>query len=281
MVRFAILPERLLTTFVVAIIVYLAVLVLAYLYQGKMLYFPHRRTRAAEASRAKQLGMLLWPTNSADYYGLVSTEFPGQSKGVVLVFHGNAGSAADRFYYVIEIQRLGYRVILYEYPGYGARSGPLREAAIVADAMRAAQAAIEKFGGPLYVLGESLGCGIASAIAGGKEMAVRGVVMITPWDTLPKLAQNLYWYLPVKWLIRDKYDNVKNLRDFDGPIAVVMAGEDEIIPNRRTMELFESLSGNKRLWTLQDAGHNDWPAVADRIWWAEVMDFVSGGARDH
>ena len=109
---------------------------------------------------------------------------------------------------------------------------------------------------------------------------MRGVVMITPWDTLPKLAQNLYWYLPVKWLIKDKYDNIKNLRDFNGPIAVVMAGEDEIIPTRRTMELFESLSENKRLWTLQGAGHNDWPVVADRTWWKEVMNFVSGGTHD-
>ena len=280
MLRFTILPERHLVIVVVTIIAYLAVVVFAYLRQEKMLYFPHECTRAAEADRAKQLGLFLWPANSVDYYGFVSTDFPGQSKGVVLLFHGNAGSAVDRFYYVTEIQRLGYRVVLFEYPGYGARPGSLREAAFVANAIRAARTAVEEFGGPLYVWGESLGCGIASAIAGGKEVTVKGVVMVTPWDTLPNLVQSLYWYLPAKWLIKDKYDNIKNIRDFKGPIAVVMAGKDEIVPNERTKKLFESLPGNKRLWTLQDVGHNNWLAVVDKTWWKEVMDFVNGGMRD-
>ena len=280
MLRFTILPGRLLEPIVIVILAYVAVLVFAYLRQEKMTYFPYRCTRAVAVDRAQQFGLLLWPASSADYYGFVSTDFSGPSKGVVLCFHGNAGSAVDRFYYINEIQRLGYRVVLFEYPGYGARSGPLRESVFIADAKRAAQTAVEQFGGPLFVWGESLGCGIASAIAGGKEITVKGVVMVTPWDTLPDLAQNLYWYLPVKWLIRDAYDNIINLRDFKGPIAVVMAGEDEIIPNKRTEKLFESLSENKRLWTVQNAGHNDWLRAVDETWWKEVMDFVDGGTGD-
>ena len=125
MMRFTILPERPLAIVVVAILAYLAVVIFAYLRQEQMLYFPDRCTRAAETDRAKQLGLLLWPANSVDYHGFVSRNFPSQSKGVVLVFHGNAGSAMDRSYYIAEIQRLGYRVVLFEYPGYGARPGPL------------------------------------------------------------------------------------------------------------------------------------------------------------
>ena len=281
MLRFAILPERLLAIIVVFVLVFLAILVFAYLRQEKMLYFPYKCTRAAEAGRATRQGLRLWPPNSTDYYGLISVEFPGQSKGVVIIFHGNAGSAADRFYYVAEIQRLGYRVILYEYPGYGARPGPLLETAFVADAMRATRAAIGEFGGPLYVWGESLGCGIASAIASKKEMTVKGVVMVTPWDTLPNLAQDLYRFLPVKWVLKDKYDNITNLREFKGPIAVVMADKDEVIPNKRTDKLFESLPENKRLWTLNDVGHNNWITVVDTKWWKEVMNFVDDGTRAH
>lgn len=280
MLRLAILPDRLLITIVVVILVFFAVSILAYLRQEKMIYFPHRTTRSVLADRARQLGLTLWPANSADYYGLASVDFSGRSKGVVMIFHGNAGSAVDRYYYVAGIQRLDYRVVLFEYPGYGARSGPLGEAAFVADAARAVRAAIEEFGGPLYVWGESLGCGIASAIVGRQDITTKGAVLVTPWDTLPNLAQDIYWFLPVKRLIRDKYDNIKNLRDFKGPIAVIMAGEDEIIPNKRTKKLYESLPENKRLWTLQGVGHNDWLTAVDGMWWKEVMDFVSGGPRD-
>ncbi len=278
--RLTILPERLLIVGAVAILSYLAIVISIYLSQEKMLYFTHKRTRAAEASQAKRLGLFLWPANSADYHGFVSMDFSSQSKGVVLLFHGNAGSAIDRFYYIPEIQRLGYRVVLFEYPGYGARPGPLRESAFVEAALRAARAAVEEFGGPLYVWGESLGCGIASALAGGGEVAVKGTVMVTPWDTLPNLAQSLYWYLPSKWLVKDKYDNIKNLRNFKGPVAVAMADKDEIIPNKLTKRLFKSLPGNKRLWTLQNVGHNDWLTVVDRTWWKEIMDFVNSDTRN-
>jgi pimeloyl-ACP methyl ester carboxylesterase len=280
MLSLAILPDRLLITIVALIVVCFAVSILAYLRQEKMIYFPRRTTHSALVDRARQLGVTLWPGDSADYRGLVSVDFPGRSKGVVMIFHGNAGSAVDRYYYVAGIQRLGYRVVLFEYPGYGARPGTLGEAVFVADAVRAARTATKEFGGPLYVLGESLGCGIASAIAGMKDISVKGVVLITPWDTLPNLAQDIYWFLPVKRMIKDKYDNIKNLRDFNGPIAVIMAGEDEIIPNKRTKRLYESLSENKRLWTLQGVGHNDWLTAVDGTWWKEVMDFVSGGTRD-
>jgi pimeloyl-ACP methyl ester carboxylesterase len=281
MLRLAILPDRLLITIVALILVFFAISIFAYLRQEKMIYFPRKITRSALAARARQLGLNLWPADSANYCGLISEDFPGRSKGVVMIFHGNAGSALDRSYYVAGIQRLDYRVVLFEYPGYGARSGTLGEAAFVAGAARAARTATEEFGGPLYVLGESLGCGIASAIAGRKDIIVKGVVLVTPWDTLPNLAQDIYWFLPVKRLIRDKYDNIKNLKDFKGPIAVIMAGEDEIIPNKRTKKLYESLPEKKRLWILQDVGHNDWLTAVDGMWWKEVMDFVSGETSNH
>jgi len=209
--------------------------------------------------------------------GFVGTELSDRFRGVVLVFHGNAGSAIDRTYYVAAIQRLGYRVILFEYPGYGARSGSRGEAAFAADAVEAAKAAIGEFGGPLYIWGESLGCAIASAIAARNDVPVKGVILATPWDTLPDLAQNIYWFLPVKWMVRDRYDNIGNLKEFKGPVAVIMAGEDEIIPSKRTMKLYESLGKNKRLWILENVGHNDWLAAVDNNWWREVMDFVDSG----
>jgi pimeloyl-ACP methyl ester carboxylesterase len=285
MAGLTIIPGRTLTIIVIIIVVYAAILVLGYLGQEKMIYFPSRYSRAEAVERAGRLGFSLWPADAEDYFGLVSADHPGiestephtQQKGTVLIFHGNAGSASDRFYYVHELQRLYFQVVLCEYPGYGARPGPLREVAFVADAVETARGAVEEFGEPLYVLGESLGCGIATALAARDDIAVKGVVLITPWDNLPNLAQVLYPYIPARLLLKDKYDNIKNLRHYKGPIAVIRAGKDEIIPEKRTMHLFDSLPENKRLWTLDGAGHNDWPSTVDETWWREVMDFVSGG----
>ena len=254
---------------------YVAMVVVAYLAQDRMLYFPSRATRRATVEAAAQRGLVLWPDGAEDYYGLIGATAPATHRGTVLIWHGNAGSAIHRAHYVPALQRLGFRVVLIEYPGYGARPGQVGEASFVRDALRAARLAQEQFGGPLYVWGESLGCGVASAVAAAPGLEVQGAVMLTPWDSLPDLAQRLYAYLPARWLVRDKYDNVANLAGFGGPVAVLMAGRDEVIPNRHTQRLYDSLPGRKRLWVFENAGHNTWPASPDAGWWGEVMEYIT------
>ncbi|MBN1222694.1 MAG: alpha/beta fold hydrolase [Candidatus Aminicenantes bacterium] len=226
-------------------------------------------------SRAEQFDLKLWPTRDSHYRGFINKKDRKDYSGTVIVFHGNAGSALDRSYYVKPLARLGYRVVLSEYPGYGAREGYRCEAVISADAIEAVTIAIKEFGGPLYLWGESLGCGIAAHVVKQMGPDLQGVVLLTPWDSLPNLAQSLYRFLPVRLLIKDRFDNVENLREFSRPTAILMAGQDEIIPNRLTKRLFESFNGRKKMWTFPLAGHNSWPAAPDESWWAEVMDFVS------
>src|SRR4030067_2244903 len=209
-VRFPLLADRPWTLLVIAVAGYCAILVFMYFRQEKILYFPDVYPLASAASRAKKFHFRLWPENGPEYAGLVPADGPATPKGVILLFHGNARTAPDRFFYAEEWGQLGSRLILFEYPGYGARPGELGEAPFVSAGVDAARAAVEQFGGPLILLGESLGCGVASAVAGSKQAPVAGVVLITPWDTLPDMAQSVFWYFPAKWVTRDRYDNVRN-----------------------------------------------------------------------
>lgn len=276
MMRFtSISPDRPWVPLVIAFVGYCAFLLFIYLWQEKMLYFPDTYPLAEGEARAKAYRFRIWPDNTPDYHGIVQEDLTGSSKGVILLCHGNAGSALDRVFYGKELAHLGYRLILFEYPGYGARAGKLREASFVSAAVEAGRAAIEQFGGPLVLFGESLGCGVASAVAGSGKVPVAGVVLITPWDTLPDMAQSVFWYLPARWMTKDRYDNVRNLNRYDGPVAVAVAENDEVIPSRHGFRLFELLSGRKKLWVLPGAGHNSWPSVADHAWWSKVMRFVT------
>lgn len=273
--RFPFLPDRPWTLLVIVVAGYCAILVFVYFRQEKILYFPDVYPLASAAIRAKALHFRLWPEDALDYHGFVQADGPTSPKGVILLFHGNAGTAPDRFFYAQELGQLGYRLILFEYPGYGARPGELGEAPFVSAAVNAARAAVEQFGGPLVLLGESLGCGVAAAVAGSKQAPVAGVVLITPWDTLPDMAQSVFWYLPARWMTRDRYDNVFNLSEYNGPVAVVVAEKDDVIPPERGLRLFERLPGRKKLWRLPGAGHNTWPAAVDSLWWSDVMRFVT------
>jgi pimeloyl-ACP methyl ester carboxylesterase len=193
----------------------------------------------------------------------------------VIVFHGNAGAAWQRSYYVDALQPLGYRVILAEYPGYGGRAGRPSEAALVADAQATLRRAYAEFGAPIYLWGESLGSGVAAAVAAAPVAPVEGLVLLTPWDNLPDLAQSLYPFLPVRFLLRDRYDSVRALAAFTQPVAVVIAERDEIIPPARAERLYASLAAPKQRWILPDAGHNTWPTNPAHPWWRAVMKFLT------
>lgn len=278
MMRYAAIPiGRPWTLLLIAFAGYCVFLLVVYLLQERLLYFPDTGSRAAIEARAKAHRFRIWPGNTPDYHGLLQEKNTGTAQGVILLFHGNAGSALDRVFYGRDLGHLGYRLILLEYPGYGARKGALGEASLVGAAVEAARAAIGQFGGPLFLVGESLGCGVASAVAGSGKVPVAGVVLITPWDTLPDVAQSVYWYLPARWLTRDRYDNGRNLHRYDGPVAVAVAENDEVIPPRHGLRLFELLANRKRLWIMPGTGHNWWHAAVDSGWWREVFGFLTEG----
>jgi len=261
-----------------AIAGYCAVCLLAYLRQNALLYHPDRTPRDAEEGRASRLGFRPWPENGEEPLGfLLEADGAPAPRGTILLFHGNAGTALDRAFYAAALAPLGFRLVLAEYPGYGSRSGIPGEASFVADGAAAARIAAERFPGPLVLLGESLGSGVASGVAGSGTVPVAGLILITPWNTLPDLAQDRFWYLPAKWLTRDRYDIARNLEGYRGATAVVVAERDSVVPPRHGLRMYARLSGRKRLWRLPDAGHNDWPGAIDSAWWGEILRFLAEG----
>jgi len=253
---------------------------LAYLFQDHLIYLPQKLSADSVERRVTALGLTPWTGGSADVRGFLVEGATGSAKGTVIIFHGNAGTALDRIHYVDFLTRLGFRVILAEYPGYAARPGKPNEKAIVTDAAETVQMARRSYAPPLFLIGESLGAGVAAAAAARSDVDIKGLVLITPWDTLPNMAQSAYWFLPARWLVRDRYDSIRNLKLYRGRIAVVTAAEDEIVPTRLTENLYQSLTQEKRLWTLSGAGHNDWPALVAHDFWTQVMGFLNEGISD-
>jgi predicted alpha/beta hydrolase family esterase len=243
------------------------------MFQVRQLYFPEAAPLSAllPASESSEQSRA-WP--SADAFRALLFEPADTVIGTVVVFHGNAGHAGHRLFYVDALQPLGWRVLLAEYPGYGPRDGRLGEDSLVADAADTLVEARRRFG-PLVVLGESLGAGVAAAaIARTGDSGIAGLVLITPWDTLPEVAAHHYGGLP-RWLLdrllRDRYDSIGHLRGFRGPATVVLASDDAVVPAARGHALFAALGAAARLRIVEGAGHNDWPDRVDARWWRELM----------
>ncbi len=236
--------------------------------QDSLLYFPQQVPLAAMTSP----GLGAWP-DADDFLGLIAKP-AGMARGTVVVFHGNAGHAGHREFYAQMLAPLGFRVVLAEYPGYGPRGGTVGEASLVDDAAQTIALAHARYGGPVLVIGESLGAGVAAAATRQVQGLVAGLMLVTPWDRLESVASHHYAWLPVRWLLRDRYDSVANLAGFERPVVVAVAEHDSIVPARYGIALHGSLHAPKQLRTLRGAEHNDWIDRADAAWWREVVEFL-------
>jgi len=253
------------------VLLYAALLILLHFKQRSLIFQPDNDPIQIPEHRLATVSS--WPSES-DFQGYLVE--PDNAIGTVVVFHGNAGQAAHRLYYVNALIPLKLRVLLVEYPGYGERAGSPSEVVFRKAGREAVKAISDTYPDqPLHLLGESLGTGVvASIVSNGWAndiVEIRSLILITPFDSLASVAQTHYWYTPAKWLIRDKFDNVTNLAQFAGMKRIVLAGRDTIIPVHHGERLFRALPETKHRTLLDNAGHNDWLNAVDEQWWSNLM----------
>lgn len=264
---------------------YLAICVLLFLMQNSLL-FPRWITGSVRSTEqateeAASVGLVPWKDaipGAPSPQGYVSSAFTQPvARGTIVVFHGNAGCAYERIYYLDAFTRRGFRTFLYEYPGYGGRPGNPSAATIVGDAQNLIQSLNQKGYGPIYVWGESVGAGIAAAVCHDSTLPVQGLTLLTPWDSLTHAASTHYPFVPVALFLQDKYDSIANLQHFPHPICVVCSTKDTILPLPLGLNLYAHLPGPKKLILHQDCGHNDWPNTPELAWWDEALNFIAPG----
>jgi pimeloyl-ACP methyl ester carboxylesterase len=252
-------------------VLYLAMILAVCLAQRRLLYVPTRIPPATGTNLAATAGFQAWQNSSGQYIGWKQAAKTAEAHGRILIIHGNAGSAIDRLSYADGLKALGpLDVYILEYPGYGPRDGSPSQTSL----FQAAAEALEllKKDGPVYLMGESLGTGVASYLAGTFPEAVRSLLLIAPYHNMGEVAQHHFPILPVKWLLLDKFPSATYLQNYHGPLAVLLAGNDEVIPKQFGQRLFDAYPGPKKVWEVSAAGHNDLieqPAA----WWRELAGF--------
>lgn len=278
------------TMVIVATAIALVIAAIA-IFQDHLLYFP------ASASVKEMVtedltawpdvqdfrGLLAEPATPAGHRATNTTAATGSEaaaiRGTVIVFHGNAGHAGHRAFYAPVLTAQGFRVILAEYPAYGPRTGKVDERSLVGDAEQTITLAHRRYGQPLLLIGESLGSAVAAAAAARQADKIAGVLLITPWDRLAHVASHHYPWLPVRLLLRDRYDSAANLTRVDKPVIIVVAQDDSIVPARFGVALYEGLAGPRKLVVIERAGHNDWFDRTDAEWWKAAIEALRPGIK--
>lgn len=214
---------------------------------------------------AIERGLLFYPTHRPYDNGLTpwikNGEVIGYSRkvespsNVWLMLHGNGGQASDRLYAIPSFFS-GDSVYILEYPGYGNRKGtPSKEA--FDHAAREAYELLREAPprASVCVVAESIGSGPASTLSGLNQPPDK-FVLIVPFDKLSLVAEDHFPAFLVRLLLRDNWDNVKALSNYKGPVEIIGAEFDNVIPIRHAKALATAIPGSKL--TLITGGHNDW-----------------------
>ncbi len=171
--------------------------------------------------------------------------------------HGAEGGGlnlrAERFK---KITASGIGLVALNYRGYGGSEGRPEEAGIILDAKAAYDFAADRYGASRVVLwGESLGTGVAVALAAEKPVA--RVLLESPYTTITDVAASVYWFAPVRHLLKDSFRSDERIVKVTAPVLVVHGVRDTIVRIGFGERLYEMIKAPKQFIRLPDAGHND------------------------
>lgn len=240
------------------VVAYGVLLLLAYILQPRLLFLPGVPGRELTATPAR-LGLEFHEVSltTTDGESLHAWWLPHErSRATVLFFHGNAGNISHRLESLEIFHQLGVDVFIVDYRGYGRSSGEPSEKGLYRDARAAWDWLTQEQGvaeDEIILFGRSLGGPVASELATRVEAA--GLIIESAFTSVPDVAAELYWWLPVRWLSRLDFDTAAYLRRTQLPVLVVHSAEDEIIPFEHGRRLHEIAGERSTLLELQ-GGHN-------------------------
>jgi uncharacterized protein len=262
-------------------LIYLGLVLLVALLQRHLIYFPSRLREEQLLRQAERDGLHPWRDSEKQLIGWRSSPHDAvpQPRNRLVVFHGNAGYALHRSYYINGFRRnpegcAQWELYLFEYPGYGARPGSPSEESIMTAARRALAELLREDSRPVFLLGESLGTSFAAALAAESPHAISGLFLVTPLTCLADVASSHYRFLPVRLILREHHDAQAYLKKFPGPVAFLIAGRDEVMTNNLGEKLYQQYPGIKKIWIQPAAGHNTLSFTPEAPWWSEVENYL-------
>lgn len=186
----------------------------------------------------------------------------------ILFCHGNGGNISHRLEHCEALLEEGVTVLLFDYRGYGRSQGRPSEEGTYRDA-EAAYSWLRAKGFPadrIIAFGESLGGGIATELATRAPLA--GLVLESSFSCTVDLGEELFPWLPVRWLSRIKYETCSKLPRINLPLMIMHSRDDELIGFQHAQKNFAAANEPKLLWEV--AGTHNEP-LTDRPRFQEGM----------
>ena len=242
------------TLFFSIILIYLIIVAYMYLNQRKLLYLPSENNylddqidfnfKEVFIDVEKNLKLKAW---------LIENDF--KNKKTLVFFHGNAGNLSNRTYKLNQLSKLDLNIIILAWRSFSGNEGEPSEQNLYNDAKKTIDwlnsRGVKNKNIILY--GESLGTGIAVEL--GQTNQFGGIILESPFTSMTNAAKNIYPWLPVKYLLKDKYDSEKKIKNLQIPILIMHGKKDNIVPFKMGKKLYDLANNPKFFYFTENDDH--------------------------
>lgn len=237
--------------------IYLALIVLLYTNQRRLIYLPDPNIASPYQYGLEGFSDDFITTDDniriQIWYRKAVPNFP-----TIVYCHGNAAHIGNRAGILSALAEKGFGVLGISYRGYGKSQGTPSEQGLYQDGRAAMRFLIQTQNiSPSHIIlyGESLGTGVATQIA--NEYAVGMLVLQAPYTSLAQRAAELYYYVPVHMLIKDRFDSIDKIDKVNAPLLLFHGELDPTIPVAHGKAMFEKAKSVKQAFFLPNTSHND------------------------
>lgn len=243
---------------------------LLYVFQDALIFFPQP---VPQANRAAYAPYAL--TVEHEGRRLKGWYVPGdirRDRPLLVYYGGNAEEVSGNLPDLTRLKAGAY--LFMNYRGYGDSEGKPSQKALCDDALFILDTLTARENIPIdhvVLVGRSLGSGVAVHVAARR--ALRGVILITPFDSLLKVARHHYPFLPVGLLLKHPFDSAALAPEIQTPALIITGGRDDIIPAPRSARLAQLWGGPVTTVVVEEGGHND--LQLDAAYWTAINRFLS------
>ncbi len=235
--------------------IYFLICILLYFFQSKLLFIPSQLPADFKFHFQGDFEEKFFQVNENTTIHALHF-FANNPKGVILYFHGNAGSLEGWGQVGEEFASLGYDVLISDYRTFGKSTGTISESAFYEDAQMLYDFLLEKYDpSQIIIYGRSIGTGVAIDLA--SKNTAQQLILETPFKNMTELAGSKMKIFPVKALLRFSFKSDEKILKVKYPIHIFHGTDDEVIPYYHAQDFATLLGNTEMLTTLENGGHNN------------------------
>lgn len=195
-----------------------------------------------------------------------STVLNEGKENAIIYFGGNA-ETVDYNSAMFTKNFPNHSIYLIKYRGYSGSEGDATEENLYSDALYIFDKIKPRYK-KMTIVGRSLGSGVATFLASKRE--IDKLVLITPFDSVQNVAQDVFSLYPMSIILKDKYDSIGRVKKIHAKTLIIAAQKDQMIKPERTKALVDAFPNSQVIYKIIDrADHN---TISNYHKYYEILD---------